>query len=115
MFEEGPGRLVFFEAAESERFITAFDDEKAWKRHRARISNLGPVKVGLRGFAGAAEVCVPTPRQRVARDSGDPIRTIQELHATKHRRKSRETLAHNAIASGRPLACASLRAGARGS
>ncbi len=49
MFEEGPGRLVFFEAVEWERFITAFDDEEAWKRHRAKIRNLGPVKAGLQG------------------------------------------------------------------
>ena len=49
MFEEGPGRLVFFEAGEWEKFITAFEHEEAWKRHRAKIRNLGPVKVGLQG------------------------------------------------------------------
>lgn len=49
MFEEGPGRLVFFEPAEWEGFVTAFDDETAWKRYRAKIRNLGPVKAGLQG------------------------------------------------------------------
>ena len=50
MFEEGPGRLVFFEAGEWEGFITAFDDEATWRRHRAKIRNLGPVKIGLQGL-----------------------------------------------------------------
>jgi integrase len=50
MFEEGPGRLVFFEAEEWESFITAFDDDAAWNRHRTKIRQLGPVKVGLWGL-----------------------------------------------------------------
>ncbi len=41
------GRLIFFEAEEWQRFITAFDDEGAWRRYIAQVRNLGPVKLGL--------------------------------------------------------------------
>jgi integrase len=41
------GRLVFFEAEEWQRFITALDDEAAWRRYIAQVRTLGPVKLGL--------------------------------------------------------------------
>jgi len=41
------GRLIFFDAEEWQRFITAFDDEAAWRRYIAQVRNLGPVKLGL--------------------------------------------------------------------
>jgi len=50
MFKPGPGRLVFFEPEEWERFVTAFEDEARWKQHRTRIRRLGPMKEGLLGL-----------------------------------------------------------------
>ncbi|MEP6769477.1 MAG: site-specific integrase [Acidobacteriota bacterium] len=41
------GRLVFFERGEWDRFISAFEDETAWRRYIAQVRNLGPVKLGL--------------------------------------------------------------------
>lgn len=40
------GRLVYFEADEWRRFITAFDDDDAWSRHVDSVRHLGPVKIG---------------------------------------------------------------------
>ncbi len=41
------GRLIFFERAEWDRFISAFEDEAAWRRYVGQLRTLGPVKLGL--------------------------------------------------------------------
>ncbi|HXI13716.1 MAG TPA: tyrosine-type recombinase/integrase [Thermoanaerobaculia bacterium] len=37
------GRTVYFEPDEWQRFITAFDDEGAWKAHAGKVRRFGPV------------------------------------------------------------------------
>ncbi len=54
MFEAGSRREVFFEPEEWERFLGAFEDDRAWKSYRVRLRNLGPVKEGLKRRTGCA-------------------------------------------------------------
>lgn len=48
-FKLDDAKLIYFEPEEWRRFVSAFDDAKAWKIHVAGVRRLGPVKKGAAG------------------------------------------------------------------